>query len=85
MQEMCPVSGPGGEPRWPDEHDVRRPPAPGLRHRPAKRFFEDVVYPAPDGLQRFRAKPDKTWRLDLAENAPVVPADIAAILQPLLR
>jgi hypothetical protein len=53
-------------------------------HVAAKPFFDDVVYPAPEGLQRFRAKPDSTWRLDLAENAPTVPPDIAAILQPLL-
>ncbi len=53
-------------------------------HVAAKRFFEDVVYPAPEGLQRFSSKPDNTWRLDLAENAPAVPADIGAILQPLL-
>jgi hypothetical protein len=53
-------------------------------HVAAKLFFDDVVYPAPEGLQRFRAKPDSTWRLDLAENAPTVPADIASILQPLL-
>jgi hypothetical protein len=53
-------------------------------HVCAKLFFDDVVYPAPEGLQRFRAKSDGAWRLDLAENAPAVPADIAAILQPLL-
>jgi hypothetical protein len=53
-------------------------------HVVGRPFFEDVVYPAPEGLQRFRSKPDSTWRLDLAENAPTVPADIAAILQPLL-
>ena len=53
-------------------------------HISAKRFFEDVIYPTPEGLQRFRAKSDTTWRIDLAENAPVVPADVAAILQPLL-
>jgi hypothetical protein len=53
-------------------------------HISAKLFFDDVVYPAPEGLQRFRLKPDSTWRLDLAENAPTVPADIAAILRPLL-
>lgn len=53
-------------------------------HVCAKSFFEEVVYPAPDGLQRFRDKSQITWRLDLAENAPTVPADIAAILQPLL-
>ena len=53
-------------------------------HVSAKRFFDDVVYPAPEGLQRFRAKADSTWRLDLAENAPAVPADIATILRPLL-
>jgi len=53
-------------------------------HVSAKLFFDDVVYPAPAGLQRFGAKPDSTWRLDLAENAPAVPTEIAAILQPLL-
>jgi hypothetical protein len=54
-------------------------------HVSAKLFFDHVVYPAPEGLRRFRAKPDSTWRLDLAENAPTAPADIAAILQPLLQ
>ncbi len=53
-------------------------------HVSGKRFFEEVVHPAPEGLQRFRQKSDVTWRLDLAENAPHVPADIAGILQPLL-
>lgn len=53
-------------------------------HISAKLFFDDVVCPAPEGLQRFRAKADTTGRLDLAEHAPAVPADIAAILQPLL-
>jgi hypothetical protein len=53
-------------------------------HVCAKLFFDDVVYPAPEGLQRFRAKSDKTWRIDLAEHAPAVPADVAAILQLLL-
>jgi hypothetical protein len=53
-------------------------------HVSAKRFFEEVVHPAPEGLQRFRAKSDVTWRLDLAENAPAVPVDIADILRPLL-
>jgi hypothetical protein len=53
-------------------------------HVSAKKFFDDVVYPAPEGLQRFRATADTTWRLDLVENSPGVPADIAAILQPLL-
>jgi hypothetical protein len=50
----------------------------------AKRFFEDIVHPAPDGLQRFRVKSDAAWRLDLAEYAPAVPPDLASILQPLL-
>jgi hypothetical protein len=53
-------------------------------HICAKRFFEEVVHPGPDGLQRFRKKSDTDWRLDLAEHVPTVPADIAAILQPLL-
>lgn len=53
-------------------------------HICAKRFFEEIVHPAPNGLQRFRVKSVAAWRLDLAENAPAVPADIAAILQPLL-
>lgn len=53
-------------------------------HVSAKRFFEDIVHPAPEGLQRFRVKSDTAWRLDLAENAPAVPADIVTILQPLL-
>ena len=53
-------------------------------HVSARRFFDDIVYPAPEGLRRFRVKSDTTWRIDLAENAPTVPADIAAILQPLL-
>jgi hypothetical protein len=53
-------------------------------HVAAKRFFDDVVYPAPAGLQQFRAKAERTWRIDLAQNAPVVPPDIAGILQPLL-
>jgi hypothetical protein len=53
-------------------------------HVCAKRFFEDVVYPSPEGLQRFRQKSIAGWRLDLADNAPAVPADIAAVLQPLL-
>jgi hypothetical protein len=53
-------------------------------HVSAKRFFDDVVYPAPEGLQRFRTKTDGTWLLDLADNAPAVPADIASILKPLL-
>ncbi len=53
-------------------------------HVAAKPFFDAVVYPGPEGLQRFRTKPDDAWRLDLAEHAPAVPADIAAILQPLL-
>ncbi len=64
-----------------------RAAAQGLRFRShvcAKRFFEDVVYAAPDGLQRFRMKSDRTWRIDLAQNAPAIPPDIAAILQPLL-
>ncbi len=61
------------------------PPAIQFRsHISAKRFFEDVVHPGPEGLQRFRAKSDTTWRIELAENAPAVPTDIAAILQPLL-
>lgn len=53
-------------------------------HVSAKRFFEEVVHSAQEGLQRFRVKSETTWRLDLAENAPAVPGDIAAILQPLL-
>jgi hypothetical protein len=53
-------------------------------HVSAKRFFEEIAHPAPEGLQRFRVKSEIAWRLDLAENAPIVPADIAAILQPLL-
>ncbi len=74
-----------------DEFDALRTHALGVAatqqfqsHVSAKRFFEEVVYPAPNGLQRFRVKAGITWRLDLAENAPAVPPDIAAILQPLL-
>ena len=66
---------------------LARTAPPGRRFRShvcAKRFFEEVVYPAPDGLQRFREKSDRAWRIDLAQNAPAVPADVAAILQPLL-
>jgi hypothetical protein len=53
-------------------------------HVCAKRFFDDVVYPAPNGLQGFRPKSDRTWRIDLAQNVPTIPPDIAAILGPLL-
>jgi len=53
-------------------------------HVSSKRFFEYVVHAGPGGLQQFSAKADRTWRLDLAENTPVIPADIAAILRPLL-
>jgi hypothetical protein len=59
----------------------------GMRFRShvcAKRFFGEVVYPAPEGLQRFRPKPDRTWRIDLAENAPALPGDIADVLRALL-
>ena len=63
---------------------ARRHPSDLSSHVSAKRFFEEIVHPAPEGLQRFRVKSNTTWRLDLAENAPSVPADIAAILQPLL-
>src|SRR5947209_17147678 len=48
-------------------------------HVSASLFFDDIVYPAPEGLQRFRVKSERAWRLDLAENAPAVPADVAAV------
>lgn len=50
----------------------------------SKLFFDNVVYSAPRGIQRFRNKPLIIWLSDLAENTPKVPDDIAAILQPLL-
>lgn len=53
-------------------------------HVSAKPFFEKVVFPAPEGLERFRKKSQAAWRLDLVENAPAVPADVAALLQPLI-
>jgi hypothetical protein len=53
-------------------------------HVYAKDFFETVVCPAPEGLQRFQVKKYDTWRLDIARHAPAVPADIATVLQPLL-
>jgi hypothetical protein len=50
----------------------------------AKLFFSQVVYPAPNGLQSMRSKSGEDWMIDLAEFAPAVPADIAAILRPLV-
>jgi hypothetical protein len=50
----------------------------------AKLFFERVIQPALNGPPTSRAKTAHDWMIDLAEYAPAVPADIAAILQPLL-
>jgi hypothetical protein len=50
----------------------------------AKLFFEQVVLPAPNGLQSLQNKSVRDWMVDLAEWAPQVPADISRVLQPLL-
>jgi len=49
-----------------------------------KLFYNQIVYAAPSGLQSIQSKPGEDWMIDLAEFASQVPADIAAILQPLL-
>jgi hypothetical protein len=61
------------------------PPSTQLRSRVwAKLFFERVIQAMLNGSPTIRAKTAHDWVIDLAENAPTVPADIAAILQPLL-
>jgi hypothetical protein len=50
----------------------------------AKDFYEQVVCGGPDGLQSIDNKSVGDWMIDLAEFAPAVPGDIAAILQPFL-
>ena len=47
-------------------------------------FYNQVVYAAPGGLQSIQGKPAQDWMIDLAETSGQVPADISAILQPLL-
>jgi hypothetical protein len=50
----------------------------------AKDFYEQIVYAGANGLQSVQGKSLNDWMIDLADNAPGVPADIAALLQPLL-
>jgi hypothetical protein len=50
----------------------------------AKKFYEDIVHRAPDGLNSIQAKNSKDWMVDLAQYSPGIPASIEAILQPLL-
>jgi hypothetical protein len=61
------------------------PPLTQFRSRVwAKLFFERVIQPALNGPPTTVLKSADDWMIDLAENAPVVPADVVAILQPLL-
>jgi len=50
----------------------------------AKDFFNKVVVAGTAGLSTIQTKSSRDWMIDLAENAPQVPDDIAAILEPLL-
>jgi hypothetical protein len=61
------------------------PPGQAYRsHVWAWKFFADVVYLGPHGLNSIKPKSQLDWMIDLAEFSPHVPMDIAAILQPLL-